>query len=60
MAYSTPVATPIVLSAIFPALAIAAVLARFYARHLKNATLWADDWMLIPSLVRLPPRSSVA
>lgn len=51
MKYSTPVATPVVLSAVFPPLAILAVIARFYARRLKRAELKVDDWMLIPSLV---------
>jgi hypothetical protein len=32
---------------------VIAVAVRFYARHLKNNPLLADDWLLIPALLRL-------
>lgn len=43
----------IALSCIFSVFSIAAVVARFFAARKKKAKLWWDDWLCIPSLVRL-------
>lgn len=34
-------------------LAVLAVALRFYARHHQKAALLADDWLLVPALVRV-------
>jgi len=51
MGFSKPAATPIALSVAFPALAILAVAARFWARKIKHVRPQIDDWMSIPALV---------
>ena len=35
----------------FPILAIISVVARFYARHVKNMSRGLDDWVIIVALV---------
>jgi hypothetical protein len=57
MTFREPVATPVVLGTVFPLLAIAAVLARFWARRKKRMAWRQDDWMLLPALV-YPPKSA--
>lgn len=51
MAFEKPLATPIIIPSVFLPFAILAVVARFYARHVRNAGLKIDDWMLLPCLV---------
>ena len=43
----------IVLSSVFSVLCIIVVVARFWAPRKREAELWWDDWLCIPSLVRL-------
>lgn len=38
----------------FPILAILAVLARFYARHIRQTRPGADDWCIVVALVGFP------
>ena len=45
------VTTDLVLCIVFPVLAILAVTGRFWARHLKNLPLKADDWTILIALV---------
>ena len=59
VSYITPGAV-IVVAAVFPVLSIVAVGLRFYARWLQKIRLLADDWLLVPALVRtLHPRTSI-
>lgn len=44
--------TPLVLCIVFPILSILSVIARFYARGIKRLKPAADDWMILPALVR--------
>ena len=59
VSYITPGAI-IVVEAVFPVLSIVAVGLRFYARCLQKTRLLADDWLLVPALVRrLHPQTSI-
>ena len=42
----------VVLSIVFPVLSIVAVALRLYSRRLKKLRLQADDYIIIPALVR--------
>ena len=39
---------------LFPTLATLSVIGRFWSRHKQNASLQADDWIIIPALVSDP------
>lgn len=41
----------IIISGVFTALPVIAVALRFYARHLKNVGISADDYLIVPGLV---------
>ena len=43
----------VALSCVFSFFCIAIVAARFFAARKKKAKLWWDDWLCIPSLVRV-------
>ncbi|KAF2731423.1 hypothetical protein EJ04DRAFT_566873 [Polyplosphaeria fusca] len=58
MAHSAP-ATPIILSTIFPALAILAVIGRFYARRLQKHKIQLDDWMALAALIACVGNASI-
>ena len=51
MAISKPAATPIIISTVFPVLAILAVAGRFYARQVKKNLTKLDDWFAVLALV---------
>lgn len=51
MAISKPAATPIIISTVFPVLAILAVAGRFYARRIKKNLTKLDDWFAVLALV---------
>ena len=42
----------IIVSAIFSLLAIIAVVLRFYARHVRHIPFGADDYVILPAVVR--------
>lgn len=49
----------VVLSIIFPLLSMAAVGLRLLSRRLKKLKLQADDYIIVPALVQLPPHNSI-
>jgi hypothetical protein len=42
----------IIISAVFSLLAIVAVVLRFYARHARHVPFGADDYVILPAVVR--------
>lgn len=57
MAYVDP--TALALCIVFPFLSIVAVIARFRARAVQKVKLGADDWVIIPALVRTASKSQL-